>query len=89
MLTQFSNPKIVKEKAKYYGLNPVYESTRRDKKYMVYNGDKWIHFGQMGFEDYTKHHDKTRLNAFRSRNRAWQYAPIYSPRFLSYFLLWD
>ena len=90
MLRQFSNPEIVKEKARKYRLNPVYESTRRDKKYMVYNNDtnKWVHFGQFGFEDYTKHHDKTRLKAFRSRNRAWEHTPVYSPRWLSWHILW-
>jgi len=89
MLRLYSNPEEVKKKARYYNLNPVYESTRRNKKYMVYDGDKFIHFGSMGYEDFTKHHDTTRLKAFRSRNRAWQYAPIYTPRWLSYFLLWD
>jgi len=89
MLRLYSNPEEVKKKARYYNLNTVYESTRRNKKYMVYDGDKWVHFGAMGYEDFTKHHDKTRLNAFRSRNRAWEHAPVYSPRWLSYFLLWD
>ena len=88
MLRLYSNPEEVKKKARKYRLNPVYESTRRNKKYMVYDGDKWVHFGQIPFEDYTKHHDKTRLNAFRSRNRTWEYAPVYSPRWLSWYLLW-
>ncbi len=88
MLRLYSNPEEVKKKARKYRLNPVYESTRRNKKYMVHNGDKFIHFGAMGYEDFTKHHDKTRLNAFRSRNRTWEYAPVYSPRWLSWYLLW-
>ena len=88
MLRQFSNPDIVKEKAQKYRLTPVYESTRRNKKYMVYDGDKWVHFGAMGYEDFTKHHDKTRLNSFRNRNRTWEHAPVYSPRWLSWHLLW-
>ena len=66
MLRQFSNPEEVKKKARYYNLNQVYESTRRNKKYMVHDGNKFIHFGAMEFEDFTKHHDKTRLNAFRA-----------------------
>ena len=88
MLRQFSNPEIVKEKARKYRLNPVYESTRRNKKYMVYDGDKWIHFGQFGAKDFTLHHDKARLEAFRRRNWRWQHSDIYTPAWLSYFLLW-
>jgi len=66
MLRQFSNPEEVKKKAQKYGLNPIYESTRKNKKYMVWNGDKFIHFGAMGYSDFTKHHDQTRLKAIRS-----------------------
>jgi len=90
MLRQFSNPEEVKKKARYYNLNTVYESTRRNKKYMVCNDNgKFIHFGAMGYSDFTKNHDKARLEAFRRRNWRWQYADIYTPRWLSYFLLWD
>jgi D-mannonate dehydratase len=89
MLRLYSNPEEVKKKARYYNLNPVYESTRRNKKFMVHDGNKWIHFGQMGYEDFTKHHDKTRLEAFRRRNWRWQYADVYTPRFLSWILLWN
>ncbi len=71
MLRQFSNPEEVKKKARYYNLNPIYASTRKNKKYMVFDGNKWIHFGAMGYSDFTKNHDTTRRNAFRSRNRAW------------------
>ena len=88
MLRLYSNPEEVKKKARYYNLNPIYESTRRNKKYMVYDGDKWVHFGQFGAEDFTLHHDKTRLKAFRSRNRAWEHADVYTPRWLSWHLLW-
>ena len=89
MLRLYSNPEAVKKKARYYKLNTVYESTRRNKKYMVFDGHKFIHFGEMGFEDYTKHHDKTRLEAFRNRNWCWEHSPVYTPRWLSYFLLWS
>ena len=89
MLRQFSNPEEVKKKAQKYGLNPIYESTRKNKKFMVWNGDKFIHFGAMGYSDFTKNHDQTRLKAFRSRNRAWQYADVYTPAWLSWHLLWN
>ncbi len=88
MLRLYSNPDEVKKKARYYNLNTVYESTRRNKKYMVHDGNKWIHFGQYGYEDFTKNHDKTRLEAFRRRNWRWQYSDVYTPRWLSWHLLW-
>jgi len=49
---------------------------------------KWIHFGQMGYEDYTKHKDETRRDNFRKRNAKWSKAEKYSPAWLSYWLLW-
>ena len=36
-LKEFSNPEFVSWKAQQMGLNPVYESSRKDKKYMVFN----------------------------------------------------
>ena len=87
-LRKFSDPEYVKQKAKLMGLNPVHESSRKDKKYMVFDGHKMVHFGQMGYEDATKHHDLDRINRFRNRNKKWQYSPKYSPAYLSWFLLW-
>jgi hypothetical protein len=71
------------------GLNPVHESSRKDKKYMIFDGNKMIHFGQMFYEDATKHHDKRRILNFRNRNSKWANAPIYSAAWLSYNLLWS
>jgi len=90
-LSKYSNHAKVLKKAIYLFGNDVKLriSTRKNKKYMIENSDgKWIHFGQMGYEDYTLHKDKERRKAFKNRNKAWQNAPIYSPRFLSYFILW-
>ena len=86
-LRKFSDPDHVINEAKMMGFNPVHESSRKDKKYMVFDGHKMVHFGQMGYQDYTKHHDENRLTKFRNRNRKWQFAPRYSPAFLSYWLL--
>jgi hypothetical protein len=87
-LRNYSDPEYVMNKAKMMGLNPVHESSRKDKKYMVFDGKKMISFGQMGYEDYTKHHDEKRRDRFRKRNWKWQFEPKYSPAFLSYWLLW-
>ena len=87
-LRNFSDPEYVMQKAKMMGLNPVHESSRKDKKYMVFDGKKMIHFGQMGYEDASKHHDLERVNRFKKRNWKWQFEPKYSPAWLSWFLLW-
>ena len=87
-LRNYSDPEYVMNKAKLMGLNPVHESSRKDKKYMVFDGRTMVHFGSLPYEDYTKHHDENRLTKFRKRNWKWQFAPKYSPAYLSYYLLW-
>ena len=87
-LRNYSDPEYVMQKAKMMGLNPVHESSRKDKKYMVFDGRTMVHFGQMGYEDATRHHDLDRINRFKKRNWKWQNSPKYSPAFLSYYLLW-
>ena len=87
-LRQYSDPEVVRYKAHEMGLNEVHPSSRKDKKYMVFDGSKMVHFGQMGFEDLTKHGDKKRRDRFRKRNWQWAYATKYSPAWLSYYLLW-
>ena len=89
-INKYSNPSIVMKKAKELNLNPIQLSSRKDKKYMVLNPktNKMVHFGQMGYEDYTKHHDEKRRELFRKRNHKWATAEKYSPAWLSYYLLW-
>ena len=87
-LRNYSDPEYVMNKAKMMGLNPVHESSRKDKKYMVFDGRTMVHFGQMGYEDATKHNDLDRINRFKKRNWKWQNAPKYSPAYLSWYLLW-
>ena len=83
-----TNPNIVAQKAHEMGLNPVYFSTRKAKKYMIHDGKKWIHFGQKGYEDFTAHGDEKRRDNFRRRNHKWATAEPMTPSFLSYYLLW-
>ena len=89
-IKKYSNPNKVKKIAEMMGLNPVEISTRKDKKYMIYdnNGDV-KHFGLMSYQDYTKHNDKDRLKSFMARNHRWYHAPKYSPAYLSAYLLWN
>ena len=87
-LREYSDPEFVMKKAQELGYNPVHESSRKDKKYMVFDGHKMIHFGQMFAADWTRHlNDKRRMN-FRKRNWRWEFTPKYSASNLSYTLLW-
>lgn len=53
--------------------------------------NKWIHFGQMGYEDYTKHRDENRrmnyLNRASKIKGHWK-TNKYSPNNLAIHLLW-
>jgi hypothetical protein len=88
-LRLYSDPEIVAQKAQQLGLNPVHESSRKDKKYMVFNNERMVHFGSSRYEDWTKHHDENRRLRFLKRNHRWAFAPRYSPAWLSYWLLWN
>ena len=75
---------------KYYGKDVVlYPSTRKDKKWMVYNPEgKKVHFGQKGYEDWHLHKNPIRRDLFRKRNAKWANAPKWTPAHLSYYILW-
>lgn len=88
LIYEYSNPDLVKQRANDFYLNPVHISSRKDKKYMVFDGRKMQHFGQWGYIDYTKSQDEEKRNKFRKRNDKWKYRNIYSPAWLSYNLLW-
>ena len=94
MIEDYSNPHKVLQKAKRIFGNDVnlQLSTREDKKYMLLNPNtnKWVHFGQMKppMEDYTKHLNLKRREAFRIRNKRWANQDMYTAGFLSYYLLW-
>ena len=70
-INEYSNPAVVYKKAKQYlGKNvDIRLSNRPTKKYMVFNPaeNKWIHFGQIGYEDYTKHKDEKRRENYLRR----------------------
>lgn len=89
-IEKYSNPEIVQANAyRYLGNVPVFYSTRKNKKYMVKNPqDKWVHFGEMGYIDYTRSRNKDKRDAFKIRNAKWANAPKWSPAWLSYHLLW-
>lgn len=90
----YSNPPEVYRRAKKYlgKKTKIGLSTKKNKKYMITTPDgKIVHFGQMGYEDYTKHKNKTRRKNYLTRSRNikgnWKQNK-YSPNNLSIKLLW-
>ena len=94
-LSRYSNPRQAQHMAyKYLGKTAkIYPARNSQKKYSIYDPkrDKWVNFGQLGYEDYTKHKDKTRRKNYLTRSRAikgdWKRNP-YSPNNLSIHILW-
>ena len=95
-LKKVSNPKEVIKNAQQYFNDPdikVYLSNRKDKKYAIYdpNIKKLVHFGNVNYEDYTKHkNDERRLNYLNRASHikgTWKENP-YSPNSMSINLLW-
>jgi hypothetical protein len=94
-ILEYSNPREVFKKAKeYLGDNVDIElSNNPKKKYMVLNPqtNKWIHFGQMGFQDFTKHKNPVRRHSYLQRTLFmrgnWKHNK-YSPNNLSRNILW-
>ena len=87
-LLNVSNPNEVFQHATDLGFY-IDLSTRKNKKYMIQRPDgKWIHFGDLRYEDYTYHKDDKRRKSFLFRNWRWASADKYSPAYLSFILLW-
>ncbi len=87
MLSDFSDPELVQRRADWHGIT-VYPSTRKNKKYMVFANNRHVHFGAMGYQDFTKHNDEARRHRFQARNIHWADAAPLSASWLSYYLLW-
>jgi hypothetical protein len=91
LVKKYSNPTQVKKLAKEkLGENvKVFYSSRENKKYMLEDPNgKWIHFGQLPYEDFTKHKDTERRENFLKRNAKWKDQPKWTAGWLSYHLLW-
>lgn len=91
-----SNPILSQKNTyKYLGDNVIlYISDRKNKKYMVYdpNNDKMVHFGDIRYEDFTKHKNVLRRNAYLRRASAikgdWK-NDKYSSNCLAMNILWN
>ena len=86
---------LVSAKARRLGATSLQPSWRSGKKLAILYGGKWIHFGAVGYDDYTTHQDPQRRAAYRRRHAGILLAdgrPAYlvktSPAFWAYNLLW-
>jgi len=95
-INKYSNPKIVYKNAKKNlgkDVN-IQLSDKPQKKYMVLNPhtNKWVYFGQIGYEDFTKHKDEKRRENYLKRTAnirgQWQNNP-YSANMISRKILWN
>ena len=90
----FSNPKIAQKKAfEFYGPNAIlHRSNTKNKKYCIETPEgKKINFGQMGYEDFTKHNGELRRYNYIQRTskiRGDRRSNKYSPNNLSRTILW-
>ena len=100
-INNVSNPKKVYQNLiNYLKLNKLdinnytlFLSSKINKKYMLYDklNNKYIHFGDIRYEDFTKNNDKIRQNNYLNRAQNikgnWKINPL-SPNNLSINLLW-
>jgi hypothetical protein len=94
-LYRYSNPIQAQRMAyRYLGKTAkLYPSSNPVKKYDIYDpiNNRWVHFGQIGYEDYTKHKDKKRRKNYLTRTASmrgnWKNNK-YSANNLSRHILW-
>jgi hypothetical protein len=95
-LLEVSNPREVIIKAIEYFKDPnikVYLSTKKNKKYSLIDPttEKMVHFGDIRFEDFTKHKNEEKKNNYLARatkiKGSWIFNR-YSPNNLAIHLLW-
>jgi hypothetical protein len=70
---KYSTPRTAQKMAyKYLGKTAkLYPANNPQKKYTIYDpkNEKWINFGQIGYEDFTKQHDKKRRKNYLRRTK--------------------
>ena len=90
-----SSIKQVTENAKslYGPFGTIYLSTQKKKKFMIKNPltNKWVHFGELAYEDFTKHKDPERRARYLKRafgiKGKWMKDP-FSANNLAIYLRW-
>ena len=93
-IKRYSNPDKVFKRLKEIYPGEEFEfkiSGRKNKKYAIrgdFTNNKWVHFGDMRYKDYSKHNDEERKNNFLNRNWRWASKPKHTPAYLSFWALW-
>jgi len=91
-ILKVSNPVEVKRRGYRIYNRPVLLSNRKYKKYMIKDdNDKYIHFGDIRYSDFTKHKDEDKKNRYWKRMTKIKGDWIdneFSPNVLSLILLW-
>ena len=71
-LYKYSDPvKAQKMAYRYLGRTAkLYPASNKQKKYKIWDPkeEKWTNFGQLGYEDYTKHRNKSRRKNYLTRS---------------------
>ncbi len=84
---------VIKNPKSYLGNDVIIlPSTRKNKKFMIMNPDnKYVHFGDKRYEDFTQHKNKDRKQNYLKRSSNikgnWKNNK-YSPNNLSMNILW-
>ena len=84
---------VIKNAKLYLGNDvTILQSTRKNKKIMILKPDnKYVHFGDSRYEDFTQHKDKDRQQKYLNRSSKikgnWK-DNKYSPNNLSMNILW-
>jgi len=94
-LRRYSDPRIAQVMAnKYLGKTAkLYPARNSMKKYSIFDpkNKKWMNFGQIGYEDFTKHKNKKRRSNYLARTKSirgdWK-KNKYSANNLSREILW-
>ena len=92
-MDRVSDIKKVNKLSKMIYEKTVEPSTRKNKKYMIMNdNNKLVHFGDLRYQDYTKHQDEERRKRYIGRATKikgnWK-SDKYSPNNLAINLLWN
>ena len=69
----------------------IKRSSRKDRKYVAIIDDDRVHFGAVGYEDYTIHKDPSRKANYLARHRSrenWNLSGLRTAGFWSRWLLW-
>lgn len=94
IIRKYSNPEKAQQAAhKFLGSSSVlFKSTKKNKKYMVLAPTgRWVHFGQLPYEDFTFHQDKERRKRYlmRAMNIKGDWRDNkFSPNNLAIHILW-